>query len=125
MRRAELGRLRQQTIPSVLGHGVEPGQRLTQRLGAGLPVARVDLGGQGKIGFPRGVHDGVEPQRSVGQLLPRIGGLRRGGACMMPAKELCGGRQMIPRYTGKKMGAIWEDENKFRIWPGGVMEGVA
>ena len=23
---------------------------------------------------------------------------------------------MIPRYTGKAMGAIWEDENKFRIW---------
>jgi adenylosuccinate lyase len=23
---------------------------------------------------------------------------------------------MIPRYTGKQMGAIWEDENKFRIW---------
>jgi adenylosuccinate lyase len=23
---------------------------------------------------------------------------------------------MIPRYTGKKMGAIWEDENKFRVW---------
>jgi adenylosuccinate lyase len=23
---------------------------------------------------------------------------------------------MIPRYTGKEMGAIWTDENRFRIW---------
>ena len=23
---------------------------------------------------------------------------------------------MIPRYTRPAMGAIWEDENKYRIW---------
>ena len=23
---------------------------------------------------------------------------------------------MIPRYTGRKMGAIWTDQNKFSIW---------
>jgi adenylosuccinate lyase len=31
-------------------------------------------------------------------------------------RKVTGEKRMIPRYTGKEMGAIWTDENKFRTW---------